>query len=263
MGTIFPNESYGQEILKHRELPILVCGEFDFFRCLAFDESFYKKTVSELHSGNLRQRNSSNRFSSLFSYQKVSYWADSPATARAELKYHNKTNNVITFWAYDDATSTFPTIEDREPLYIIDGRQFGFDEILWKDEKGIAFSRQDKELINKIVDERPDCLAYNSKRHLGGVNFLFFEKGFKKLSIRKVSLRLGNRLAKNTARIICANGCDYLPYLDSYGDYFDFVAKVGTNPNYINTEEYQQRNYWYDKSCKNYSAWVNEEKPNE
>lgn len=255
MGTVFPNESYGQEILKHRELPILVCGEFDFFRCIAFDESFYKKTVSELHSGNLRQRNRDNRYSSLFPYQKVSYWADSPATARAELKYHNKTNNLITFWAYDDATSTFPTIEDREPLYIIDGRQFGFDKILWKDENCIELSRQEKELINKIVDEQPDCLAYNSKRHFGGVNFLFFEKGFTKLSIRNVRLRFGDRSAKNTAIITCADGCDYTPYIEGYGDYFDYVAKVGNNPSYINTEEYKKRNFWLDKSYKDYSDW--------
>lgn len=30
MGEVFPNQSYGQRIYKHRELPILVGGEFDF-----------------------------------------------------------------------------------------------------------------------------------------------------------------------------------------------------------------------------------------
>ena len=176
MGEIFPNQSYGQRILKHRELPILVGGEFDFFRCIAFNADFYSKTVSELHAGNLRCGNCNNRYSSLFPYEKVSYWADSASTARAEIKFHNKTNNLITFWAYDDATSTFPATINEEPLYIIDGRQFGFDSILWKDENNIELNSQEKEVISLIVNEKPDCLAYNSKRHDGGVNYLFFEK---------------------------------------------------------------------------------------
>lgn len=241
MGDVFPNQAYGQQIFKQMELPILVGGEFDFFRCVVFDESFYGKTVSELHSGNLRMRKNNNRYSTIFPYERVSYWADSANTARAELKFHNKTNNLITFWSYDDATSTFPTITNDEPLFIVDGRQFGFEEILWKNEHNIPLSVQDKSIISKIIEEKPDCLAYNSKRRIGGVNYLFFEKGFKKLSLKRVMLRLGDRAAKNTARIYCAIGCDYAPSLTSYGNYFMPVAKIGFDEDYLKSNEYLKR----------------------
>ena len=241
MGEVFPNQSYGQYIYKHRELPILVGGEFDFFRCLAFDNVFYNKTVSELHAGNLRVRNNSNRYSSIFPYEKVSYWADSPITARAEIKCHIKTNNLVTFWAYDD---------DDEPLYIIDGRQFGFDEILWKDENNIALNKNEKEIISLIVQEKPDCLAYSSKRHNGGVNYLFFEKGFRKLSLRQVRLRLGNRNAKNSNSIYCAGGCDYAPYIKGYGYYFSSIAKIGFDKSYLQSREYLSRKNALNQSYK-------------
>ena len=253
MGEVFPNQSYGQRIYKHRELPILVGGEFDFFRCIIFDECFYDKTVSMLHAGNLRIRNGNNRYSSIFPYEKVSYWADSASTARAEVKFHAKSNNLITFWAYDDATSTFPTTTDDEPLYIIDGRQFGFDEILWKDENNIALNKNEKEIISLIVQEEPDCLAYSSKRHNGGVNYLFFEKGFRKLSLRQVRLRLGNRNAKNTNSIYCAGGCDYIPYIEGYGYFFSSVAKVGFDKSYLQSREYLSRKNALSQSYRRYS----------
>ena len=132
MSELFPNQSYGMQTLKHRRLPIYITEEFDFFRCIVFDNSFYGKTVSELHRGNLRPNNPNNRYSALFPYRRVSYWAHSPETARAEVKYHNHSNNLLTFWAYDDATSTFPTLPVDEPLVIIDGLQFGFYNILDK-----------------------------------------------------------------------------------------------------------------------------------
>ncbi|MDE7265565.1 MAG: hypothetical protein K2N52_04755 [Clostridia bacterium] len=180
MSELFPNQSFGMKTFKHSRLPIIVTSEFDFFRCIVFENNFYGKTVSELHRGNLRSSNADNRYSKLFPYNKISYWADSPATARAEIKYHNNSNNLLTFWAYDDATSTFPTLPNDEPLYIIDGLQFDFYEILEKFEQGYKLSKYEQEIIDDIIYENPDCLAYESRRKTKGVNYLFFEKGFNK-----------------------------------------------------------------------------------
>ena len=143
MSDLFPNQSYGMKTLRHTRLPIIITEEFDFFRCVVFNDKFYGRTVSELHSGNLRTNSSNNRYSALFPNKKLSYWADSPQTARAEVKYHCQSNNLLTFWAYDDATSTFPTLPIDEPLIIIDGLQFGFFEILDKFEKGYQLTKNE------------------------------------------------------------------------------------------------------------------------
>lgn len=62
------------------------------------------KTVSELHRGNLRVSRKDNRYSNIFPGQKLSYWADSPQTARAEVKKWEAGNDLLTFWAYDDGS---------------------------------------------------------------------------------------------------------------------------------------------------------------
>lgn len=242
MSEYLPNHYLSIEVLKHKNLPVFYTGEFDFYRCVPFDTSFYGKTVSELHKGNLREKRTDNRYSMLFSGWKVSYWADSSRTARAEMKKHNKGKNLLTFFAYDDATSTYPTLnKERELLKIVDGREFGFHIILKKDDLGIPLSEYDKELIKKIEDEQPDCLAYYSEAVKNGINFLFFEKGFNKLAIRELSLRLGNenKICKNT--IYCAGTCDYMPYLESYGDYFMPKAKIKHDNNYEKSQEFFKR----------------------
>ena len=61
----------------HKRLPVIVTDEFDFWRCVEFNENFYGITVSELFKGNLRESNKNNRYSSLFPNQKLSYWASS------------------------------------------------------------------------------------------------------------------------------------------------------------------------------------------
>ncbi len=66
------------------------------------------------------------------------------------------------------------------------------------------------ELIKK---ESPDCLAYKSVANKDGLNFLFFEKGFKKLSLREASLYFGERKNKNTRTISCAINSDYSPII--------------------------------------------------
>ena len=238
------------DILKHEHLPIYVTAEFDFYRCVPFDYSLYGKTVSQLHQGNLRDRKSWNRYSMLFSNKKVSYWADSRQTAYAEMKKHGRGHNLLTFFAYDDATASFPTLsKERNALYIIDGRELGFHNILEKDDNGIPLSDEDKKLISQIEAENPDCLAYCSVARKGGVNFLFFEKGFKKLAIREVSLRLGDSKEKNKNRICCAGTCDYTAWLRAYGDYFMPKARVKHDNSYEQSEEYLKRkevnDFWY------------------
>ena len=55
MGEIFKSNDYLRAIYKHKNLPVYVTYEFDFYRCVEFNESFYGKSVYELHEGNLRE----------------------------------------------------------------------------------------------------------------------------------------------------------------------------------------------------------------
>ncbi len=250
MSLLFPNHSFLSPVFKHNELPLYVTDEFVFFRCVKFQNSLYGQTVSHLHNGNLRTNKNDGRHSKLFPKEKISYWADSITTARAETKKHNKGNNLLTFWAYDDATSTFPTIRDTERLFIIDGISLGFSDILDKIENGKSLSLYDNELIERISNEKPDCLAYASHVKEGAVNFLFFEKGFYKLSLREVQLRLGDNLAQNTNRIICAGTSDYSPYPENYGMRFEPIARVHMDEIYLQSEEYRIRMSTYENSLK-------------
>ena len=217
MSDLFTNQSLGRTIYKHRELPLYVTDEFIFYRCVLFREDFYGKTVSELHSGNLRSGTPKNRYSRLFPNERVSYWADSPQTSRA----------------------------DREPLIIIDGRDKGFNKILDKIESNQKLTSGEKYLIIQINSQYPDCLVYESMRRKSGLNFLFFEKGFHKLSIREVILNLGDYKGKNTNRIVCAGTSDYTPYPKNYGMYFRPIAKAKMNLTYQKTEEYKSRSTIY------------------
>ena len=250
MSRLFPNHSVFSNVYKHDNLPIYKTNEFDFYRCVPFNNNLYGKTVSNLHSGNLRANDCQGRYSKLFPNEKISYWSDNRSTARTEVKRHNRQNNLLTFWAYDDATSTFPTIENREELLIIDGIELEFSEILGKIEDGKELSCSEIKLLSEISDERPDCLAYKSHAKNSAVNFLFFEKGFYKLSIRDVRLRLGDRPAKNTARIACADSSDYSPSPKNYGKYFESVAKVRMDEQYMQSGEYISRNANYKKSLE-------------
>jgi hypothetical protein len=241
---LFPNQDFGRNIYKHNKLPIFITDEFDFFRCVEFNESFYGKNVYELNEGNLRLPYNGSRYSSLFLNQKLSYWADSIETSRKEIKRHGSSNNIITFWAYDDATSTFPILDNQEPLIIIDGRDVGFHEILQKNENNIELNQEEKNIVNEIIKCNPDCLAYYSVANPGAVNYIFFEKGFRKLAIRQVRLRLGNNKSKNTSRIVIADTCDYNAIPKYYGEYFLPIARVGFDDSYLSTEDYKNK-------CKN------------
>ena len=237
-------------LFKHNKLPIIETGEFDFYRCVQFRNDFYGKTVSELHAGNLRI--TSGRYSNLFPGEKISYWASDSKTARAEVKKHGANSNLLTFFAYDDATATFPTLsKERDLLRIIDGIHFGFIEILLKIENGQGLTKGEMSLIRQIRKEDPDCLAYTSEVDHAKTNYIFFEKGFRKLAVRELRLRLGSdeRICKN--RICCSMTCDYIAYPKSYGECFLPKAKIGKNPHYLNSNEYRSRNeikaYWYKK----------------
>lgn len=234
-------------VYRHRDLPMVkVAWEFDFYRCLSFDPTFYGLTVSELHAGNLRESKDS-RYASLFPGDRVSYWSDDPSTAVAEVRKYNPGLGLITFHAYDDASSTFPTTDCHEPLVIVDGRESGFVEILDKLDAGIGLSGEDGSLIDRIVAEGPDCLMYESHVKRGKYNFLFFEKGFEKLSLREVGLRLEHRDARTGKRkvnknsIQCAWGCDYSPIPESYGERFLPIAKKAMDDEYLKSGEYARR----------------------
>ena len=44
-----------------------------------------------------------------------------------------------------------------------------------------------------LLAQAPDCLVFDSHAKKGGENFIFFEKGFQKLSLRQLRLRFGKR----------------------------------------------------------------------
>jgi len=94
---------------------------------------------------------------------------------------------------------------------------------------------------DEIAYQEPDCLAYESEARKGSMNFLFFEHGFKKLSLREVRLRLGDEKGKNHNRIICADTSDYSPKLYSYGDMFLPIARIGKDEQYNETDEFKLR----------------------
>ena len=241
----FISQSYDRPTYKHTELPIYITDEFDFFRCVEFNDDFYGKTASALFNENLRT--CSGRYAKLFPNQKLSYWADSPVTARAEIKKHGAGNNILTFTAYDDRTSTFPILQNEEPLIIIDGRKTGVQELIDKADKEKELSNAEQSYIKALMAQDPDCLVYDSHAKRGGENFIFFEKGFKKLALRKLQLRFGKN---NVNRIVCADTCDYLPFIESYGMYFQPKTRVKMDKSYLLSDEYLQRKEVYRQSCQ-------------
>lgn len=186
----------------------------------------------------------------MFPNQKLSYWADSPVTARAEIKKHGAGNNILTFTAYDDRTSTFPILQNEEPLIIIDGRKTGVQELIDKADKEKELSNAEQSYIKALMAQDPDCLVYDSHAKRGGENFIFFEKGFKKLALRKLQLRFGKNNGGNVNRIVCADTCDYLPFIESYGMYFQPKTRVKMDKSYLLSDEYLQRKEVYRQSCQ-------------
>ena len=244
----FISQDYGRPIYKHKDLPVYITDEFDFFRCVEFNNEFYGKMTSTLFNGNLRE--CTGRYSKLFPNQKLSYWADSPITARAEIKKHGAGNNILTFWAYDDGTSTFPTLQNQEPLIIIDGRKCGVQDLLDKADNGMQLTKTEQDYMDSLLAQEPDCLAFDSHAKKGGENFIFFEKGFQKLSLRQLRIRFGKRDGGNHNLIVCADTCDYTPYVESYGKYFMPKAKVAMEQTYLQSNEYILRKQILEESYR-------------
>lgn len=246
----FISQSYGRPIYKHEQLSVYITDEFNFFRCVEFKADFYSKTASTLFNGNLRICSETNRYAKLFPNQKLSYWADSPDTARAEIKKHGAGSNILTFWAYDDGASTFPILQNEELLTIIDGRKTGVQELIDKADKKIELSNSEQNYINDLMAQEPDCLAYDSHAKNGGENFIFFEKGFKKLALRQLQLRFSKNNGGNVNRIVCADTSDYIPFIESYGMCFQPKVRVKMDKSYLLSDEYLQRKEVYEKFCQ-------------
>ena len=245
-NRVFKSQDYGRPTYKFKGLPVYITDEFDFYRCVEFNYDFYGKTASELFHGNLRT--CSGRYSTLFPNMKLSYWADSPKTARAEIKKHGAGNSILTFWAYDDGTSTFPTLPDQEPLVIIDGRKCGVQKLIDKADSQIPLTKNEQKMLNDILSFNPDCMAFDSHAFKGGENFIFFEKGFRKLAMRELKLRFGKKAGGNHNDIICAVSCDYSPIIENYGLMFLPIAKIAKSDVYFQTEEYVMRKSYLEAS---------------
>lgn len=232
----FESQAYGGYAHRSERLHLIDADEFIFYRFVNFDERMYGKTVSELHAGNLRTPSSDSRYAKLFPNHRLSYWSGSYQTARKETLKHGGTKDRLVFKAYDDASSTFPT-GPYKPLKIIDGRDMGIGEIIREFEKTQELSDADALLMQKIMAEQPDALAYNSVIDRGE-NFIFFESGFDKLSLREVDLYLGGR---KRADVVCACGSDYSPSCEAYGYSFERIARTKMYEDYLKTVEYKRR----------------------
>lgn len=95
--------------------------------------------------------------------------------------------------------------------------------------------------MNEILKKDIDGIAYDSRACPGGENFIFLERGFKKLALRELKLRFGRKNGGDHNTICCTGTCDYFPYLESYGQYFSPKCKVKMDNDYLQTAEYINR----------------------
>ena len=244
----FTSQAYDVPTLYHKELPLIRTREFDFYRCVNFNDKMYGLTVSELHAGNLRLPAENSRYSKLFPNQRLSYWSGSPKTAIQESIKHGGKKNRLIFWAYDDVSSSFPTTK-HDDLLIVDGRKNGIGQIISDFEDTQTISTDAALLIQKVMAYKPDAIAYNSVI-TGSENFIFFESGFEKLSLREVRLYLGERHSKNNATIVCAVTSDYSPICESYGYSFEPIARIKEHKEYLSSVEYQRRKACFEDDFK-------------
>lgn len=84
------------------------------------------------------------------------------------------------------------------------------------------------------------------------MNFLFFEHGFKKLSLKEVSLSLDGEKENNHSKIICADDRYYIPKLLSYGEMFLPDAQTGKDADYNKTDEYKLRSQVFLNSVQRF-----------
>lgn len=237
----FISQDYGRTVYKHKNLPLYLANQFKFYRCVEFKESFYGMTASEFFNGNLRYPQKDDRYSSIFPGQKLSYWADSPQTCRAEIKKHGAGKDIFTFWAYDDASSRFHIYEECEPLLIVDVSRHGLQNMFDNLDKGEDTTNEDREKLAEIMSYAPDCLVYDAHARKSGENYIFFEKGFKKLALRELRLRFGREHGGCHNRIVCAVSSDYSPILEGYGYCFMPKARTELVNSYLLSDEYRMR----------------------
>ena len=240
-SKVFKAQNYNQPTYKHKKFPIYLTKEFDFYRCVEFKKDFYGVLATDLFKGNLRE--CTGRYSSLFPNQKISYWADSIDTAIKEVRKHGAGGNLLTFWAYDDASSFEPCLGNYEMLYIVDGRRTGIQNIIDKIDNGLEITNREKEMMQDILKEPIDAIAYESKACKGGENFIFLEKGFKKLALRELRLRFCKKDGGSHNYICCAASGDYIPIPSAYGKYFMPKCRVLTDQNYESSAECIEREH--------------------
>lgn len=234
------------------DYPVYNTSEFTFYRCLPFEQEYYGRTISDLHAGNLRE--SKGRYAKLFPGQRVSYWASDRVTARREVASHSECRNYILFEAYDDASSFIPSLPNQTPLRVADGRETCLAVILEKTQDGIPLSDQEMEYLLELSKRDLDCVAYVSHVNPSGENFLFFEKGFRKLALKEVRLILGKRNSRNTKRVYCADTSDYVPDTECYGVKFEPIARAVMDESYLESDEYKVRTAVVAQSRKRISG---------
>lgn len=225
-------------------MPLYKAKEFTFFRCLEWKDEFYGNTFSELFNGNLRlnSNSDSNRYSKIFlPGTKISYWANSYKTARAEIKKWGASSNIMTFEAYDDVSSFRPMFNIKDPLIIVDGRKCGLQSVIDKLDNYEDISKEETDLMHNVFLYKPDCLVYDSHAYKGGENFIFFERGFNKLALKRINLRLSKDNGGNHNGYEFAQGSDYLSSPEAYGLCFEKKTRLVMNYDYLNTEEYKTR----------------------
>ena len=114
-------------------------------------------------------------------------------------------------------------------------------ELIDKADSGIPLSKDEQRDMKELLAQEPDCLVYDSHARQSGENYIFFEKGFRKLALRQLRLRFCRSEGGSYSQIVCADTCDYTPYIESYGEYFMPKAKVRMDESYLNSDEYLLR----------------------
>lgn len=231
-------------VRRHNQLPIYMIGDGTFFKCREFSHSSYGKTISMLHAENLKNMDNENPLTQLFPGEKLSYWSSKKKCAREKNKAQASSNSVITFEAYDDASAFCPTTDYDYGLYVVDGNDPMIYKILDKTNKKIGLNEDEKELMKTILDTKPDGIAYSSELNMN-TDFIFFERGFDKLSLKTVHIRIDRNNAKE---IYCAISSDYNADCKSYGYYFEPVLRKKYDASYEQSEEYLRRKSTFDSN---------------
>ena len=143
-------------------------------------------------------------------------------------------------------------------MHIVNGMELGFSKILYKSENSIELSESELEIMDRIRSESPDGLVYSSHVDPNHRNYLFFESGFRKLSLKQVSLTIRKDGRVNRNRVTCATSSDYTPSIEAYGHYFEPIAKLKFDERYLESEEYISRKTNYEH---NVGLYLKEMKP--